>query len=306
MTRPGPVITDRDRDVLRSLMEYRLLTTQQVQRLHFPSVQTALRRLRRLEIENLLQRHRSNALPTYAVTLTPRGAAVLRNGDDGTQACRGSAARTARLPGEFFLKHMLAVNDFRIALQLDARRRQDVQLLGAIADTVRSAAGPAVQPRAALAETVAFEGERGERLLHVPDLAFALRRDGRQALFLVEVDRGTEVVGDPKRGVGLFVRFYLRALLTGGFQGLGARLGGENGFKGFRVLVLTTSKARVEAIRARWGTLPVEPEVAKKFIWLSTNDALGGDSLLEHQWVSLDHRDDQRYVIAPQRTEGTS
>jgi hypothetical protein len=306
MTRPGPVITDRDREILRSLKEYRLLTTEQVQRLHFPSAQTTLRRLRRLETECLVLRQRSNALTTHAVTLTPRGVAVLHNGDDGTPARDGSASQTARLPGEFFLKHMVAVNDFRIALELDACRRHDVELLGAIADTVRSAAGPAVQPRAALAETVAFEGERGERLLHIPDLAFALRRDGRQALFLVEVDRGTEVVGDAKRGVGLFVRFYLRALLTGRFQGLGARLGGETGFKGFRVLVVTTSKARVEAIRARWGTLPVEPEVAKKFIWLSTNDALYSGSLLEHQWVSLDHRDEQRYVIAPHRTEGIS
>jgi DNA-binding MarR family transcriptional regulator len=306
MTRPGPVITDRDREILRSLEEYRLLTTEQVQRLHFPSPQTTLRRLRRLETEGLVLRQRSNVLTTHAVTLTPRGAAVLRNGDDGAHACGGSASRTVRLPGEFFLRHMVAVNDFRIALEQDACRRHDVELLGAIADTERSAAGPAVQPRAALAETVAFDGERGERLLHVPDLAFALRRDGRQALFLVEVDRGTEVVGDPKRGVGRFVRFYLRALLTGGFQGLGARFGGETGFKGFRVLVVTTSKARVESIRARWGTLPVEPEVAKKFIWLSTSEAICSSRLLEHEWVSLDHRDEQRYVIAPCRAEGTS
>ena len=306
MTRPGAIITERDREILRSLDEYRLLTTEQVQRLHFPSAQTTLRRLRRLETERLVARQRSLALATQAVTLTTRGAAVLRNGDDHAEAFRRAPGRPTRLPGEFFLRHTVAVNDFRIALKLDACLRHDVELLGVVADAERSAAGPAVQPRAVLAESVAFEGERGERLAHVPDLAFGLRRDGRQALFLVEVDRGTEVIGDPKRGVGLFVRFYLRALVAGGFRGLGARLGGQAGFKGFRVLVVTTSRARVEAIRDRLGTLPVDPEVAKKFIWLTTSEAVHSGRLLEHEWVSLDHRDEQRYVIAPHRMEGTS
>jgi hypothetical protein len=197
------------------------------------------------------------------------------------------------------------VNDFRIALEKDARSRQDLELLGALADTDRAAAGAATQPRPVLSESVTFEGERGERIAHTPDLAFALRRDGRQALFLAEIDRGTEVVSDPRRGVGRFVRFYLRALLSGGFAGLGAKLGGREGFKGFRVLVVTTSGARVEAIRTRWGTMPVEPEVAKRFIWLTTRDALLGLSLLEHKWVSLDPRDESRYAVAARR-EGSA
>ena len=299
MTRPGPVVTERDRVILRSLAEYRLLTTEQVQRLHFPSTQTTLRRLRRLEVAKLIQRHRTDALSTHAVTLTSKGAGLLHDASPASLEAASPGHRPVRLPGEFFLRHMAAVNDFRIALELAVRQRPDVELLGVLTDTARTAVGPSTQPRAVLSESVSFGTGDQDRLVHVPDLAFALRRGDRQALFLVEVDRGTEVVGDPKRGVGLFVRFYLRALVTGGFQGLGSRLGGSAGFRGFRVLVVTTTAARVEAIRARWGTMPVEPEQAKQFIWLSDSSVLLSGDLLEHGWAALDPRVGQHYAIAP-------
>ena len=42
------VVTARDLDVLRDLYKYRYLSVSQIQRLHFPSLQTAYRRLRAL------------------------------------------------------------------------------------------------------------------------------------------------------------------------------------------------------------------------------------------------------------------
>jgi hypothetical protein len=81
-------------------------------------------------------RERSDALPTHAVSLTPLGTAVLRN----SQSTNGEArrGRTVRLPGAYFLKHLVEVNDFRIALETDARQRQDLELLGVLADTDRA------------------------------------------------------------------------------------------------------------------------------------------------------------------------
>jgi len=293
VTRPGPIVTERDLDLLRSLADYRWLTSQQLQRLHFPSAPTTLRRLRRLEAAGVLLRRRSDEFSNQFLSLTRMGMTKLT----GNLPAEGRLARgrLAHLPGNHFLKHFVEVNDFRIALELSARGRPDVSVLGVLADTDRSAAGPAQQPRGELTDVVAFEGQEGERLSHTPDLAFALRRGERQALFLVEIDRGSEVVGDPRRGVGRFVRFYLRALVIGAFSALGARLGGPAGFRGFRVLVVTASRSRLEAIRARWGSMPTASEVAKRFIWLSTRDALRGNSPLEHEWMSLDPRDSSRY-----------
>ncbi len=306
MTRPGPIVTERDRSILRSLAEYRLLTSEQLERLHFQSAQTALRRLRRLEQAGLVVRRRSDGVPTQIISLSPLGVATLN-----TNATPGVGAALARrrpiaLPGTYFLRHQLEVNDFRIGVVLSAGQRPDVELLNVIADTDRTAVAAAMQPRALLAETVAFSGEPAEHITHTPDLAFAMRRGERQAFFLVEIDRGTEVVGDPKRGVGLFVRFYLRALVSGSFDGLRARLGLPEGLRGFRVLVVTTSTARVQAIRDRWGCMPMEHEMAKRFIWLTTRDALQSTSLLEHGGVSLDPRDETRYVLAPRRGEDPS
>ncbi len=306
MSRPGPIVTERDRSILRSLAEHRLLTTEQLERLHFQSTQTALRRMRRLEEAGLVVRRRSDAVPTQITSLSPLGLATLSaslaQGVDAAVARR----RPVPLPGTYFLRHQLEVNDFRIALALSARRRADVELLSVIADTDRTAAAAAAQPRALLAETVTFGGEPAERVTHTPDLAFAVRRGERQACFLVEIDRGSEVVGDPKRGVGLFARFYLRALVSGAFDGLRARLGLPEGLRGFRVLVVTNSAARVEAIRGRWGAMPTEHELAKRFIWLTTREALHASSLLEHGWVSLDPRDETQYVLAPRREEDRS
>jgi len=306
VTRPGPELTERDKVIMRSLADYRLLTTEQVQRLHFPSNQTALRRLRRLEAAKLVHRHRTHVLSTYAVTLTAKGAELLLQAGATSSDGPGMSRRPVRLPGEFFLRHMVAVNDLRIALELAVRRHSGVDLLGVLTDAVRTSVGPTTQPQAVISESVSFGTGDNDRLVHVPDLAFALRRGDRQALFLAEVDRGTEVVGDPKRGVGLFVRFYLQALLTEAFQSLGARLGGPAGFQGFRILVVTTTNARVEAIRARWGTMPVEPELAKRLIWLSSSEALRSGALLEHEWCSLDPRDSRKYVIVPPQAGGES
>ena len=303
MTRPGAIVTKRDRSILRSLAEYRQLTTEQLERLHFPSAQTTLRRIRRLEVAGLVLRRRCDGVPTQLVSLTPLGVSKLTGSEPSGAGVAGVTRRPASLPSTYFLRHQLEVTDFRIALALSVEQRPEVDLLDVLADTDRTARAPGSQPRALLTETVTLGGERGERLSHTPDLAFAMRRGDRQAFFLVEIDRGTEVVGDPRRGVGLFVRFYLRALVAGAFEGLRARLGLPGSLRGFRILVVTHSTARVETIRARWGSMPMEHEMAKRFIWLTTREALRSANLLEHGWVSLDPRDHSQYAVAPRREE---
>jgi len=44
---------------------------------------------------------------------------------------------------------------------------------------------------------------------------------------------------------------------------------------------LRTPQPRVEAIRSRWGAMPTEHEMAKRFIWVTTRESLQASSLLD-------------------------
>jgi hypothetical protein len=294
MTRPGTVLTGRDLALLRSLVTLRFLTAAQVERLHFPSEQTALRRLRRLEEAGVVRR---TAVPTVAsqlVTLTSRG---LESAIDGDAAGSGSeAVRLPKLPGPLFVRHLVAVNDFRIALTNSLWRHADVELLQFESDSDRRWAGPGRPPCSLLQASIAIPGE--EPIRHAPDGAFLLQRQNRRGLFLLEVDCGTEVIAQPRRGVGRLVRFSLHALAQGRLHALFPALACNRPPEAIRVLVLTTSQRRQENIRRHWGGKHFTPEAAKRLVWLGNFDQhLTGD-LISAPWVSLDPEDSEPHRIA--------
>jgi len=143
--------------------------------------------------------------------------------------------------------------------------------------------------------------DRGAIVRHIPDAIITLRRGDRVATFLAELDLGTEVVGDGRRGVGKIMRFYLNALTREDLGGLDSALPGTMRSQGFRVLFLTVSTRRIEGIRRRWGVRAFQPEAAKRFIWLGTLDALRGHELLRWPWVSLDPQDEASYSILSEK-----
>ena len=147
------------------------------------------------------------------------------------------------------------------------------------------------------AEVPALGAESG--LGHTPDAVFALARGEQSALFFLELDRGTEVIGSADHGVGKIVRFYLRYLLSDRFQRYQSDFGACAPFRGFRALIVTTTAQRVENIRERCGVLPFTPSAAKRFIWLAAADLLTDGDPLTYQWRSLDPTDGTLYRLAP-------
>jgi len=290
--RPGAVLTERDVEVLHGLRRLGALTTEQIGRLGFPSRQTALRRLRRLEAAGLIRCSSVPTLPVRLVTLTPRGAESMPGAGE-------YARQTRRLPRALFLHHFVAVNDLRLALEESLRQSDGVELLDFFTDRERMGHGAGRQPRPLL--SFAVSDERGAIVRHIPDAIFTLRRGDRVATFLAELDLGTEVVGDGQRGVGKIMRFYLNALTREGLGGLESALPGTMKSQGFRVLFLTVSTRRIEGIRRRWGAAAFQPEAAKRFIWLGTLDALRGRELLRWPWVSLDPEDTASYPILSEK-----
>ncbi len=288
MSRAGLQITERDRTLLTTLERYRFLTAAQLQRLSFPSKHTCLRRILKLEAAGLVARTRADSMLQPLVTLTRRGAALIGNDVSGAK----------RIVSDLFLRHAVELNDFRIALEQACAQRSDVQLGGFVPD-LASHASRGRQPERVLGSGV-FGGAVGS---HTPDAAFVLQREGRAALFFLEIDRGTEVIGDVKRGVGRAITYYLQAFAGTGFQSLSSLFDLPEQFRTFRVLFVTTSSARIKNIRTRWGAGAGTAD--RRFVWLATKAVSHTTDLFAEEWVTLESSDAHAYTMMGRPREAT-
>src|SRR5215218_1466532 len=70
-------LTARDLDLLRDLYKYRYLSVTQIQRLHFPSLQTAYRRIRALLSFNCIDGFTAPHIPEHIYYLEKAGAELV-------------------------------------------------------------------------------------------------------------------------------------------------------------------------------------------------------------------------------------
>jgi hypothetical protein len=288
----GPLLTDRDIAVLVDVYKHRYLSISQIARLHFPSRQTAYRRLRALEQLKLLVGFRAPVIPEHLYYLNRPGADLVA-GILGLTLEQLAWSEATRAPKDYyFLSHFLQVTDFRITLTQGCTA-SGVELLGFIPEylgTRTNGGGLAKHIKDFVCDI-----QRPEtKLNHTPDAVFALSKNGSPALFLLEIDRGTEVVSNPDKGVLKACRFYVRYLMDRGYQRYAADFS-CNQFKGFRALMVTTSEARLQNIRQAVTALPVQDK-AKRFIWLATQAEVG-QGLAATTWRSGDLTDSTRYRI---------
>jgi len=293
------VLTERDEALLESLLQYRYLSTTQLQRLHFPSLQTATRRLRLLAELDLVDSFRAPGVDERLIMLKDKGARLVADRLDVPLEQLNWKIR--RQPKDYlFLKHFLATGDFRIALTKACRRRPGLTLLGFIPEHLgeKNSKG---NVKKYIRDVVADAAHRGRRIVHTPDAVFALERNGTPALFFLEIDRGTEVLNDAERGVLKAFRFYLKYLLAKDvpYQRYQDDFGARQAFKGFRVLFVTTSKKRLENMRALGSQLDIKPASAKRFLWLTTAESVDEVRILGQVWASLDVQDGSDYGIVP-------
>lgn len=203
-------LSDRDMVVLDSLDRFRLLTTQQIQRLHFAehasdlaaarACNRALVRLRDIGVVGSLERRiggvrRGSA--SYVWQLSSTGERFLRTAN-------GHAHRRRFLePGHVFVNHTLAVNDVAVGLIDAARTNPNLRIEGLVTEPSnwRSYLGPG-----------------GETQWLKPDLyGVTSSRDGdgeyEEHAFL-EIDLGTEHV--PR--IQAKCRMYAAYAVTGAYQ----------------------------------------------------------------------------------------
>jgi len=170
-------LTDRDRQIAEDCFEHRVLTTEQLRRLHFANTRIATRRLGKLHALRLLDRfrpawqHGEGSTP-YHWTLDTLGAHVVA----AVRGLERDQLPWTRQPAEAIattttLTHRLHTNEFATLLIAELR--------------------------AAGGEVPEWRGERSARDLFdrivAPDSYLLLQRPGVPPLhLLLEVDRGTE------------------------------------------------------------------------------------------------------------------
>jgi len=285
--------SDRDAQILLTLYKYRFLSISQIKRLFFPSLQTAYRRMRILRQASFASSFSVPNIDESIFSVAKEGMISVA-GSLGVEIEDLKWSDTRTKPKDYyFMRHFLAINDFRISLTLACDASQ-IRLLGFIPDyygekTERGGVSKYIK------DVVCDIESDLEEVSHTPDGVFALEKEGKQALFFLEIDRGTEVVSNTKKGVLKSLRFYLNYLLEGKYQRYGKDFGVES-FKGFRSLYVTTSDTRVQNIRQATEVLNIEQK-AKHFHWICTFEKLNEQTIFEPIWVSIDPHDSQRYRI---------
>jgi len=297
---------ERDSQILLTLYKHRFLTITQIQLVHFPSLQTSYRRMRILREAGLVA---SFTVPGIAESIF----AVARKGMTTVAASLGIDPAEMKWtdiktkPKDYyFMRHFLAINDFRIALaaacdwsvQCEGSvpcENSRVKLLGFIPDYYgEKTAGGSVTKY--LKDVICDIAAERQEVSHTPDSAFALEKNGKTALFFLEIDRGTEVVSNMNKGVLKSLRFYMNYLLDGKYQRYAKDFRVES-FKGFRSLYVTTSEIRVQNIREATRTLNIPPK-AKRFHWITTFETLSKNNVFDPVWRSIDSGDQNNYSIA--------
>lgn len=255
--------------------------------------------LLRLERHGLLDHFGNVGIRGYGSTpkvyfLTRPGHAVLSEeqeaADQPVQPYRQVNISTRWSPQMY---HRLATLDVLSYIERDCTELSNYDLLGTLVEYRREQIG--TRWRKETTDFVANSSNAADKI--IPDAGFALqhRKSGRQALFLIEVDRGTERLTTTQSDAEIAtftgkLAHYDRYLASGRSNGRFPQLGQ---FAGFHVLIITTSDARVENMRKAARTLPTNFHHLYRF---STLDHVR-QNFLHDGWLNRDHADQTTHKL---------
>lgn len=230
-------LTERDREIIRLVHRHRFLRSPQIVALVGGSVQSILRRLQLLYHHGYLERPRAQidyyhkgGSRSIAYGLGSKGGAVLQS-EQNISLPQTRWSEKSRAVGRMFLEHALLVSDVMVALEL-ACRKSGIRLL---AEKELLGGGTARWK----------VNVQGRRLGVVPDRAFGLEfSDGSRAYYFLEADRGTM----PVVRKNLLQTSIYRKLLAYEATWAQSVHRTEFGFHRFRVLTVTASTARMDAM----------------------------------------------------------
>ena len=215
------VLTERDQALLRIVVDYGVLSTEQAYRLSFPSMSRARKRLRLLWQHGLIKRNvrpvrMGEGSSALLYTLTRKGqVAYSGNGDGLGKPVSGNRKSLS--------EHVLRINDFRTAMTLAIRRTEGL--------CIRTW-GQGREFRF----VATTNGQNGPKtVLIVPDAFFTINGAGQDFSYFLEIDRGTTDHGRLRTKFGAYAALW---------QSKAASL--QLGIRSFRVLYVTTTEKRIQ------------------------------------------------------------
>ena len=285
-------LTARDVAIFVDLYKYRYLSVSQLAQLHFPTKKIAYRRLQILRTLGYIKNFAVPSIPERIYYLDKTGAEIVA-GELQVSFEALKWHRASRAPKDYyFLRHFLAINDFRITLTL-ACQDTELTLLGFIPEYVGEQTSKG-SVKKYLRDNVCDIKDATRHISHTPDAAFALEKNGKAALFFLEIDRGIEVINDPEKGFLKSIVFYLNYWVSGQFKKYEKDFGNAE-FQVFRALIVTDSSRRLQNMREAVTKYPFQNNRIKRFFWGATD--VTTDNIFSPIWQSLEATDDTIYRI---------
>jgi hypothetical protein len=277
-----PKFTTRDKDILIDVYSYRYLSASQIERLRFPSKRTAQRRLQTLHTLGYLKSFTTPNIAERIFYLDKKGAEVVAY-EWKTEIASLDWQRHSQPKDYYFIKHFLAINDFRILVS-QACQASGLTLLGFIPEYIGEQTKQGYVKK--------YIRDSVKNLSHTPDAVFALQKNNKPALFFAEIDRGTELINDPDKGILKAIIFYLNYWTAKGYVRFEKDFKCQ--FETARILILTTSQTRLQHIREVVTKLDFQPKYVKRFLWGTSEK----EAIFSSVWQALDTSDNEYYAIA--------
>lgn len=281
-------ITSRDIELLRNISRLRLTSAAQLAALDGGSAQNVSRALLALfengYVERPVAQVASRLLyegsrPTI-YGLTRKGATLLRQHGEDVRRRLLDGIDKERGAGWRFIEHTVAIAEFWVALELAARGRGDLRVMERseiLEDAPKSKSDRLVRVEA----TVRIGGALRKNAV-IPDALFGLRfSNKRESYFMLEVDRGEMPI---ERYKNMHRTYFAKKMLTYYEANRQQRHVYDLGIENFRVLTVTTDKARIEKMLQALNTIT---DGKGSNIFLFTDQAtLAANNPLEMAWVS--------------------
>lgn len=264
-------IQRRDIEILRSLYDYRFLTTSQVESLFFNTRKRAERGLRKLYDAGLVDRlfrpvvlgsaEIIYALGGYGVNLLAQEMGIDR-GEINAMRLKAHSQKS------LFLDHFVDINQFRVALTLSSAASGYIVLFWKYENELRSLNDQGVL----ISDRVKDPENPGQRIPVSPDGFFGIETPRGRAYFFIEVDRATMSNARFKRKMTGYARYWLDSVYQERW-----------GYRTFRVLTITSANRLANLLKV---TGQIKDKQLLPIFYFSDMKSISKETLFSEIWLS--------------------